>query len=238
MTTYSIKQEIKKLTNIDFNKTIKFGIDFLTRIFTGIWFISGWFLGAFLSTKLPEILLKTNNLMNFNYLNSIDGFIVPLSILVWTMLGWILSILIEIQLDIPFKLKRQVLSLYEKLENTNNYRENIDELQILCENIYKNTRAIRKLLSINFLFTKEGKEKIQQLWILVTNITLSLLTDLRSDLSIRLTEQQQTLESAKSEVKNNITWTPELNQVSELQRARLDRQIEQFEELQRVLVKV
>ena len=65
-----------------------------------------------------------------------------------------------------------------------------------------------------------------------------LLTDLRSDLSIRLAEQQSTLESAKSEVEKNITWTTELNQVSELQRARLDRQIEQFEELQRVLVKI
>ncbi len=65
-----------------------------------------------------------------------------------------------------------------------------------------------------------------------------LLTDLRSDLSIRLAEQQSTLESAKSEVEKNITWTTELNQVSELQLARLNRQIEKFEELQRVLVKV
>ncbi len=67
---------------------------------------------------------------------------------------------------------------------------------------------------------------------------LMVISDLRSDLSIRLTEQQQSLESAKSEVEKNIHWTTELESVSELQRARLDRQIEQFEELQRVLVKV
>ncbi len=65
-----------------------------------------------------------------------------------------------------------------------------------------------------------------------------ILTDLRSDLSIRLAEQKKNLESAKSEVEKNIVWTTELNQVSGLQRARLDRQIEQFEELQKVLVKV
>jgi len=66
----------------------------------------------------------------------------------------------------------------------------------------------------------------------------AILTYLRSDLSIRLAEQQSTLESAKSEVEKNITWTTELNQVSELQLARLNRQIEKFEELQRVLVKI
>ncbi len=62
--------------------------------------------------------------------------------------------------------------------------------------------------------------------------------NLRSDLATRLTEQQQILESAKTEVEKNITGTPELLAVSEAQQVRLDRQIEQFEELQRVLVKV
>ncbi|MBX9809777.1 hypothetical protein K2X92_05295 [Candidatus Gracilibacteria bacterium] len=66
---------------------------------------------------------------------------------------------------------------------------------------------------------------------------LSILINLRSDLSIRLTEQQKSLKSAKSEVEENIQGTTELDQVSELQKTRLDKQIEQFEELQRVLVK-
>jgi hypothetical protein len=66
---------------------------------------------------------------------------------------------------------------------------------------------------------------------------MTILTDLRSDLKIRLTEQQNLLESAKSEVEKNIGGMSALEEVSELQRARLDRQIEQFEELQRVLVK-
>jgi hypothetical protein len=67
---------------------------------------------------------------------------------------------------------------------------------------------------------------------------LSILLDLRSDLIVRLAEQQSTLEQAKSEVSEHIHWTTELNQISNLQRVRLDRQIEQFEELQRVLVMV
>jgi phage shock protein A len=65
-----------------------------------------------------------------------------------------------------------------------------------------------------------------------------ILTDLRSDLATRLAEQRSALESAKTEVEQNITGTPELLAVSEAQQVRLDRQIEQFEELQRILVRV
>ena len=67
---------------------------------------------------------------------------------------------------------------------------------------------------------------------------LNILSVLRSDLATRLTEQQQILKSAKTEVEENITGTPELIAVSEAQQVRLDRQIEQFEELQQVLVRV
>lgn len=73
------------------------------------------------------------------------------------------------------------------------------------------------------------KEEVNKIW--------NILLDLRSDLQIRLTEQKQILKSAKSEVTENIQWTTDLARVSELQRKRLDKQIEQFEELQKVLVK-
>ncbi len=66
----------------------------------------------------------------------------------------------------------------------------------------------------------------------------SIIRNLINDLILNTEKQQQSLESAKSEVEKNIAWTTELEQVSELQRARLDKQIEQFEELQKVLVKV
>ncbi len=115
----------------------------------------------------------------------------------------------------------------------------INEILEICNNIYwliNKVKFYRYILyflyghdSIYYLNTILG---IEMKWL---NL---VLTDLRSDVSIRLTEQQQSLESAKSEVEKNIQWTTELESVSGLQRARLDRQIEQFEELQRVLVKV
>jgi 5-methylcytosine-specific restriction endonuclease McrBC regulatory subunit McrC len=68
----------------------------------------------------------------------------------------------------------------------------------------------------------------------IRNLLSTCLAALKSQLDI----EQSALESAKTEVENTITGTPELLAVSDAQQVRLDRQIEQFEELQRVLVRV
>lgn len=80
--------------------------------------------------------------------------------------------------------------------------------------------------------------KLNNLWILESQLLSQSLTETREILHKEMKQQQKTLEQAKSEVEANIHGTTELEQVSELQKARLDRQIEQFEELQKVLVKV
>lgn len=90
------------------------------------------------------------------------------------------------------------------------------------------TKKIHKVDSIELSNTID--ESIE--WI------LWVIHDLQSDMMKDITEQKNILESTKSEVTKNIQWTTELNKVSEVQRARLDNQIEQFEELQGVLVKV
>lgn len=119
---------------------------------------------------------------------------------------------------------------------------NYDELDAILIKTYRIYNIYRRVLWRKSLIKLMYGEKIFLVYMeIITGISeffYKILTDLRSDLSIRLAEQQQSLESARSEVEKNIAWTTELNQVSELQRARLDRQIEQFEELQRVLVKV
>ena len=117
------------------------------------------------------------------------------------------------------------------------FTQDTEEILIKVENIYKlNTELlqIQNRIRSSWQYRKKYEDMIPETY----KWLKAILTDLRSDLSIRLSEQQSTLESAKSEVEKNITWTTELESVSELQRARLDRQIEQFEELQRVLVKV
>ena len=135
----------------------------------------------------------------------------------------------------------KIITLLKELEIFNTFwmknsgkLQNIEEILTGIESIHKKFSKLH-ILDL-YIDTTDSK----YLFLQKTEIKyfIEILTDLRSDLSIRLIEQQQALKSAKSEVEKNIIWITELNQVSELQRARLDKQIEQFEELQRVLVKV
>ncbi len=111
-----------------------------------------------------------------------------------------------------------------------------DNIEVILEKSLYIQPIIEKALKQKRLFEKT-RLRINYFDNLLQYLLL-ILTDLRSDLQIRLIEKQQTLKKAEVEIENNIYWTPELSQVSELQMARLDREIEQFEELQRVLVKV
>ena len=100
---------------------------------------------------------------------------------------------------------------------------------------------VKKLSSLNnrsFLFNKGAQDMIQELSESTPKVMLDIIYHLKSQLIEHIAKQQQILESAKTEVEQNITGTPELLAVSEAQQVRLDRQIEQFEELQRVLVRV
>ncbi len=124
------------------------------------------------------------------------------------------------------------LKIHKKLINTIDITDAIDD-------IMENMKTMQVLIWESISLTRKSTLSIfRDLAKKELLFCTGILEDLRSDLSIRLTEQQQSLESAKSEVEKNIQWTTELESVSELQRARLDRQIEQFEELQKVLVKV
>ncbi len=117
--------------------------------------------------------------------------------------------------------------------------DDLDTIQIIISKNLEIRKIVLEIQTLKFLdkifFVRYNYSNI--LNILLSTL-LEYLTDLRSDLATRLTEQQQILESAKSEVEKNITGTLDLLAVSELQKTRLDRQIEQFEELQRVLVRV
>ena len=114
------------------------------------------------------------------------------------------------------------------------------------DQIIKKTKHIHTLISVIYRMNKfisfflgiKAINKINMYLQKYISDLMKFLLDLRSDLANRLTEQQQILKWAKSEVEKNITGSPELLAVSEAQKIRLDRQIEQFEELQRVLVRV
>ncbi len=134
--------------------------------------------------------------------------------------------------------KQILIEIDNMLKDINN-TDWLDIILIKIKHIYTILWRVRvRKVILRFITTKKTRHLFSSTHLSIVTFLQSILTDLRSDLATRLTEQQQILESAKSEVEKNMVGTPELLAVSEAQKLRLDRQIEQFEELQRVLVKV
>ncbi len=144
---------------------------------------------------------------------------------------------------LPFKIMEDLWKVGRKLDWLKQF-----ELQKISDfqEIYNHTKEVykinKKLLFYKKTFwlflTQETISSLEEFFFRTTHNTLCTILNLRSDLATHLTEQQKILKWAKSEVEKNITGTPELVAVSAEQKLRLDRQIEQFEELQRVLVRV
>ncbi|MBP6981466.1 hypothetical protein KBB25_01680 [Candidatus Gracilibacteria bacterium] len=112
--------------------------------------------------------------------------------------------------------------------------ENIDQILNQIGLIYKASKNLSWLAK----YKKGGSSIYRSLAEKEYIFCLSILKILNSDLSIQIEKQQLILESVKSEVEKNLSGTPELLEVSEAQKLRLDRQIEQFKELQKRLVKI
>ena len=103
-----------------------------------------------------------------------------------------------------------------------------------CKSVLISSIRDRSLDVINALLRWQLRQYID-----ISIETLSKVTDdFCLDLSKRIHDISQELQSAKSELTQNLSWTPELLAVSEAQKLRLDRQIEQFEELKKRLVKM
>ena len=64
---------------------------------------------------------------------------------------------------------------------------------------------------------------------------LNILKELKYELEMEISIQNERLTQAKFDLSQNLTGTPELLAVSEAQKIRLDKQIEEFEELQKRL---
>ncbi len=155
-------------------------------------------------------------------------------------IGWSLIVIAMFFIKIIAIYLTELIETQKKyFKKTLKYTENIDEILLKLKDIHTLVKKIIVIIGF-FRFTIKDSER-QEIYQYLAERAVFILAfsiNLRSDLQVRLMEQQKILESAKSKVSKHITWTTELDHVSGLQRVRLDKQIEQFEELQRVLVKV
>ncbi len=117
-------------------------------------------------------------------------------------------------------------TLVKKFSST----ETIEEILTLSDeakNIIKQTMKLRKI------FPEQGNKLLNLEVLFVSRV----LNDLKSDLSLRLSEKQEEIHWAHVTNDITLTWTQYEN-ILPHQKIRLDSQIEQFEELQKVLVKI
>lgn len=244
--TEEIQKEILELTKIELNHFTQFLGLFILVIVICFLFILWVFIGFIVICIFMLIIgiifsiineLLTGNMSYSGSMNFLWVLILP-SIIATIWYGLYFLGKIGNKINIPRKLQEESIELYKIFKETTNVIEEIPHIISSLDAIYSKMQVIKRLLIFRFMFSKLGKDRLHKLLILITQISIQIITNLRSDLALRLTEQQKTLEQAKSEIEKTIRWTSALEQVSELQKARLDRQIEQFEELQKVLVRV
>lgn len=181
------------------------------------------------------VLILINTITNDErYIIAISEYIWPAMLFFWISI-FILIIVITIFSNL----------LIGSLIDTSAFFEKNKDIIEPTDKIIKHLRYIHMLIWVIYWMNKfislfseiKAIKKINNYLRQYTYDLLNFLFDLRSDLSIHITEQKQVLESAKSEVEKNITWTTELKSVSESQQVRLNKQIEQFEELQKKLIR-
>ena len=178
----------------------------------------------FIASTFKDIIFFKNLQWTEIYENLIAIVAYSYWVITWTSF-WISLILANLFRKQKLELQRSIIEM--------------EDISTILKKVWKILRILKLVLFFKKIIYFLSPKKV---YVEITNYLKSELTiytlslnNLRSDLMIRLDEQKKSLESAKSEVESNIKWSSKLEQVSEIQRIRLDRQIEQFEELQSVL---
>ncbi len=129
--------------------------------------------------------------------------------------------------------------LYKTYKKRDSIEEVLLKLETLQE-ILRNINLYKTFSSQNSLKNQDNVINNLTRWFFNNQLIFinSIIQDLQSDLNQNIIRRKNILESAKSDVANNLKGTPDLMKVSELQQARLDSQIQEFEKLQKILVKV
>ena len=196
------------------------------------WLLSWAFLGFgihFLLFGSDYALLATGELIAGIFLAWYLGYYLPHALIRYFVIETVTST-INTYVD-------EIISVYKVIINGVNQISDAEEILQKMQTMPKLFRKLKRIRGYISFFDSDNSRTLSHIQENDQAVIMAVIQDMISDLQLRLEEQQKTLEQAKSEVEQNIHGTSELNQVSELQRARLDQQIEQFKELQRVLVK-
>lgn len=133
-------------------------------------------------------------------------------------------------------IKENIIHLHESIYSDIEKTQDIDEILSKVSKIFLLQKRLLWIFNILKTINSRSLSMYSKIIKESSKWILYILSDLSSDLSIKITQQQTLVKKAKSDVEKNLSWTPELLQVSEAQKIRLDRQTEQFENLQKSLI--
>ena len=170
--------------------------------------------------------------------------VVGLSItgLVMMLLAIIIHNISSRELRVFIRIQELIASTWDILQK----RQDIYEILSITESIYtslKEKNIFHHYSTIDYShkasqFNENELSKKLAVWWKIINLYLLILQNLRTDMVWEFEKKKKELNSGISELKNLSHIDNWIAENSQIQQARLDKQIEQFEELQRVLVKV
>ena len=213
----------------------------LTQTLGKIQFGNSWLLTTILPISIFPLIYG-----GFGSMVYFDSFI-PLLLVIYIFVFYWFIFPKKIQNNFSKKIQ-DVKDAHIKLNNAFNSEDYIDTAKILYLHI-SNLLRLRTQLGIFFpyisrfphaeVYKYSSRDHNEALFFQEFNIFIKEEIEwIIHYLHKKMNSQILILESAKWEVENNIHWTIELESVSELQKSRLDKQIEQFKVLQKILVKV
>lgn len=135
-------------------------------------------------------------------------------------------------------IKENIIHLHESIYSDIEKTQDIDEIVSKVSEIFLLQKRLLKIFNILKTINSWSLQIYSKIIEESSKWILYILSDLSSDLSVKITQQQILIKKGESEVDKNLSWTPELLAVSEAHKLRLDRQIEQFEELKKRLEKI
>ncbi len=148
----------------------------------------------------------------------------------------ILSELAMMPIYIFNTLWNKIIQIKDALNDRKNYIWDLKELVSLINTLHN---LMKKILCLKktflFFLTKKTNKQIKTYFQMVQENILNILKELKYELEMEISIRNERLTQAKFDLSQNLTGTPELLAVSEAQKIRLDKQIEEFEELQKRL---
>ena len=222
-----IEQKIKELTDISPNNITAF----LSIIF------QSWIWILFLPLIIIVLLISFNAICVFILilLETLMGGHIALGMILIIYICCIIYLCLAVHAWVKIqKLQKTSLDIYNIFKQTKNIVEDIPNILTLLETIHSNILFIQKIRFLWVIFSKKSKIKLEQLITLITQISLYVIYNLRSDLIKKMTEQQKGVQSALWEI--NTLFFTEQYPFMNVTCIRLNQQIQQFEKLKEKLI--